>query len=115
MKNTLKKYEEDEEQQFFVMKCYMYMIHMEDERKKAEYHLFFIKKNSNPDAYHKGYVNLKHKPLNRMEVAYFKDTMDKNYDNVLENEHGTIYNLKGRPFDKSKCPTYKQMVLNLES
>lgn len=110
MKNVLKRFEEDETQ-YFVMKSFVYAA-FEIDRKKPEYHIFFIKKNSNPDAYHKGYMNLKERRMNKKEIEYFKKNQDK-YDTVLWQEDGKVFNLKTKPFDKSLCPKYKQYILNL--
>jgi hypothetical protein len=110
MKNFLKRFE-DGETQFFVMKSYITAT-FEVERKKEEYHIFFIKKNSNPDAYCQGYMNLKTRRMNRKEVKYFLNNKS-NYHPVLDADDGTVYNLNSRPFDKSQCPTYRQFVLSL--
>jgi hypothetical protein len=110
MKNFLKKFEEDDTQ-FFVMKSYVFAL-FEVDRSKPEYHIFYIKKNSNPDAYHKGYMNLKERKMNKKEIAYFKENQDK-YNVDLWNEDGKVFNLKTKPFDKSLCPQYKQYVLSL--
>lgn len=111
MKNFLKKFEEDNTQ-FFVMKSYVFAA-FESERKKEEYHIFFIKKNSNPDAYYKGYVNLKERRMNSMEIEYFKKVVDEKYSVEMWNNDGKIYNLKSKPFDRSQCPPYRQYILNL--
>lgn len=111
MKNILKKFEEDGTQ-FFVMKSYLYAT-FETDRKKEEYHIFYIKKNSNPDAYYGGYMNLKERKMNKKEIAYFKKHVDEKYDVDLWNKDGKVFNLKGRPFDKSQCPIYKQYMLSL--
>lgn len=110
MKNILKQFEKDGTQ-FFVTKSFMY-AKFEVDRKKPEYHIFFVKKNSNPDAYHMGYMNLKERKMNKKELKYFKDNID-NYDLVMENNYGAVFNLKARPFDKSLCPPFKQYILNL--
>lgn len=110
MKNFLKRFEDDDTQ-FFVMKSYVFAS-FEIDRKKPEYYIFYIKKNSNPDAYYKGYMNLKERRMNKKEIEYFLSNQDK-YDTVLWSEDGKVFNLKGRPFDKSQCPQYKQYMLNL--
>lgn len=110
MKNSLKKLE-DSEVDFFVMRSFLSPA-FEFDKKKAVYHMYYIKKNSNPDAYHKGYMNLKMRQMNRMEVSYFRENM-QSYHEALKKEDGTIFNLNGRKFDRSICPTYKQYVLSL--
>ena len=112
MKNFLKQFENDETE-FFVMQSWITTI-FDYDRKKEEYHIFFIKKNSNPDAYQQGYMNLKLRRMNRKEVAYFKENIEL-YNVELKNKDGTIYNYKDKPFDKSQCPKYKQFYLNLEA
>lgn len=112
MKNFLKRFE-DGDTEFFVMQSWISPI-FEHDRKKEEYHIFFIKKNSNPEAYQQGYMNLKLRRMNRKEVAYFKENIQE-YQVDLQNEDGTIYNYKDKPFDKSQCPKYKQFFLNLEA
>ena len=110
MKNFLKRFEEGETE-FFVMKSYITAT-FEVDRHKEEYHIFYIKPNSNPEAYCQGYMNLKMRRMNRKEVAHFLKNM-KEYHPVLKNDDGIVYNLNKRPFDKSQCPTYRQYVLNL--
>lgn len=112
MKNFLKRFEEDDTE-FFVMQSWLTPI-FEHNRKKEEYLIYFIKKNSNPEAYQQGYMNLKLRHMNRKEVQYFKQVI-KNYEVTLENEDGKIYNHKDKPFDQSQCPKYKQFYLNLEA
>jgi len=109
-KNLLKKWEEDDTQ-FFVARSYI-TAGFDTDRKKAEYHIYFIKKNSNPEAYHEGYMNLKIRRMNKKEVSHFRQHLD-DYIDVLSNEDGTIYHLKAKPFDKSNCPKYEQLSLNL--
>jgi hypothetical protein len=111
MKNQLKKFEESETK-FFVMKSYI-TAKFETDQKKAEYDIFFIKENSMPDSYFLGYRNLKRRKMNRKEIAYFLDVKGEKYKEVIDNEDGTIYNLKSRPFDKKDCPKFKQYALNL--
>jgi hypothetical protein len=110
-KNTLKKFE-DTDVQFFVMKSYLMTV-FEHDRKKPQYHIYFIKKNSNPESYQQGYMNLKVRSMNKKEVQYFLATNKENYHTALENEDGAIYNFNERPFDKSQCPTYLQFYLEL--
>jgi hypothetical protein len=110
MKNVLRRFENDDTQ-FFVMKSYVSAA-FETDRKKNEYHIFFIKKNSNPDAYHKGYMNLKIRKMNKKEIKYFLSKQEE-YVVDLCNHDGVVYNLKSKPFDKSQCPRYKQFMLSL--
>jgi hypothetical protein len=110
MKNLLKDFEEGETE-FFVTKSYIYAS-FETDRKKEEYHIFYIKKNSNPEAYFQGYMNLKMRRMNKKEAAYFK-SVKKNYDHQLTSDDGVVYNLKSRPFKKSQCQTHKQYILSL--
>lgn len=110
MKNFLKEFE-DGDTEFFVTKSYIYAA-FETERKKEEHHIFYIKKNSNPEAYFQGYMNLKMRRMNKKEVAYFK-SVKSNYNSQLRNEDGIVFNLKSRPFKKSQCQTHKQYLLNL--
>ena len=110
MKNILKKFE-SQGVDFFVAKSYLYAT-FEVDRRKDVYHIYFIKKNSNPDAYFEGYKDLKDRKMNRKVIDYFKKSID-NYELVLNNEHGKVFNLKSRPFDKTKCPKYKQYILSL--
>jgi hypothetical protein len=110
MKNTLKKFE-DGPTEFFVSKSFVSAI-FETERKKSEYHIFYIKQNSNPEAYCQGYLNLKSRRMNRKEVEYFKRNID-NYTETMKNDDGTVFNLKTKLFDKSQCPTHKQYALIL--
>lgn len=110
MKNILKKFEKDDTQ-YFIAKSFLYPI-FESDRRKNEYHIYFMKQNSNPDAYHKGYMNLKHRKMNRLEREHFKENFDK-YDKVLQNDDGSIYNLKTKPYDVSITPRFKQYVLSL--
>ena len=110
MKNVLRGMEKDDTS-FFVMKSYITAA-FEIERKKSEYHIFYIKYNSNPDAYYQGYMNLKMRKMNKKEVSYFKKNTGK-YIEVMDNDDGTVYNLKGRMFDPLDCRKYKQYLLNL--
>lgn len=111
-KNVLKKMEGNDVN-FFVMRSFVYPI-FETDRKKPEYHIFYIKKNSNPDAYYRGYMNLKIRRMNKKEILYFKNNVSSYYED-FKNEDGTVFNLKDKPFDKTQCPLYKQFVLNLYS
>lgn len=110
MKNILKKFEQDDTE-FFVSKSFVFAS-FETDIKKAKYDIYYIKKNSNPDAYHLGYMNLKIRNMNKMEIKYFKENMNL-YREKLSNEDGTIFNLKTKPFDTGQCPQYKQLTLNL--
>jgi hypothetical protein len=110
MKNFLKKFENNDTE-FFVMKSFVFAS-FETEMKRPIYHVYYIKKNSNPDAYHKGYMNLKIRKMNKEEIKHFLEVQDK-YEVVLWNTDGKIFNLKSKPFDKSQCPGYKQFTLNL--
>lgn len=110
MKNFLKRFEENDTH-FFVMKSYLYPI-FEVDRKKEEFHIFFIKNNSSPDAYFEGYKDLKVRRMNKLEVKYFKANYE-NYKREMSNEDGVVFNFKTKPFDKKLCPTYRQYVLNL--
>ena len=110
MKNVLKKYEGNDVN-FFVTKSYV-TAKFDYDREKPEFHIFYIKKNSNPEAYHEGYTNLKMRKMNRIEVEYFKENM-KNYDVALKNTDGAVYHLRSKPFDKTQCPSYRQLSLNL--
>ena len=117
MKNKLKKFEEDKDVQFFVIRSFITAA-FETEYKKAEYHIMYIKKNSVPDAYYLGYKDLKSRRMNRLEVEHFKKNIDLYTDNVSYSkekdiELGIVYNLKTKPFDKEQCETYKQFSLNL--
>jgi hypothetical protein len=111
MKNMLKKFEEDDTQ-FFVIKSFVYAL-FETDRRKPEFHIFFVKKNSNPDAYYKGYMNLKERKMNKKEIEYFKKNQEEKYDTVLWSEDGKVFNLKTKPFDTELCPKYKQFMLEL--
>lgn len=110
MKNFLKRFEQGDTD-FFVMKSYI-TASFEVERKKEEYHIYYIKQNSNPEAYCEGYMNLKMRKMNRKEVAYFIENK-RDYHPVLDTDDGAVFNLNSRPFDKSKCPTYRQYILSL--
>lgn len=110
MKNFLKKLE-DSEVDFFVMRSFLSPA-FEFDKKKPVYHIYYIKKNSSPDAYHKGYMNLKIRAMNRMEASYFREHLHL-YDEVMKNDDGTVFNFKTRKFDRALCPTYKQYVLSL--
>lgn len=110
MKNALKKFENNDTE-FFVMRSFITAA-FEIDLKKAEYHIYYIKKNSNPDAYHKGYMNLKIRRMNRLEVEHFRKMIDS-YKEVLINEDGTVFNFKKKPFDTNQCPGYKQFILSL--
>ena len=110
MKNVLKKFEKGNTQ-FFIMKSFVYAV-FEIDRKSPEYHIFYIKQNSIPEAYCQGYMNLKERKMNRKEIKYFKDNLH-NYETVVWNEDGKVFNLKTRPFDTSQCPLYKQYMLSL--
>jgi hypothetical protein len=110
MKNMLKKFEEDDTQ-FFIIKSFVFAI-FEVDRKKPEYHIFYIKQNSSPEAYCQGYMNLKERKMNKKEVKYFKESIEK-YDPVIWGDDGKVFNLKSKPFDKSLCPQYKQYMLSL--
>jgi len=110
MKNFLKKFE-NSDTDFFVMKSYI-TASFEVDRKKEEYHIYYIKQNSNPEAYCEGYMNLKVRRMNRKEVAYFQENI-RDYHPVLVNDDGTVFNFNSRPFDKEKCPTYRQYMLSL--
>lgn len=117
MKNKLKKFEEDEDVQFFVMRSFVTAI-FETDNKKVEYDIMYVKKNSVPDAYYLGYTDLKIRHMNRLEVEHFKKNIDNYTDNVKyakerDIELGTIYNLKTKPFDKDQCKSYRQFMLNL--
>jgi hypothetical protein len=111
MKNYLEKFEQNRNQEFFIMKSYVFAT-FEIDRKKSEYHIFYIKPNSNPEAYQEGYKDLKVRRMNKKEIKYLKSHLDK-YKMVLSNEDGSVYNLIGRPFDKTRCQKYKQFMLNL--
>ncbi len=110
MKNVLKKLENNDVP-FFVMKSFVSAT-FETDIRKAQYHIYYIKKNSNPDAYHRGYMNLKIRKMNSMELKYFRENQHL-YIEELRNNDGTVFNLKTKPFDKSQCPGYKQFSLNL--
>jgi len=110
MKNFLQKIESNEVN-FFVSKSYLTVL-FDYDRQKPEYHIYYIKKNSSPDAYHQGYTNLKMKKMNRKELAYFLSNKEA-YTEVISSDDGSIFNLKSKPFDKSLCPTHKQLMLSL--
>lgn len=107
-KNLLKKWEEDDTTQFFIAKSYV-TASFDDERKKPEYAIMYIKKNSNPDAYFMGYMNLKLRNMNKKEINHFRKNLD-NYKEVMRSEDGVIYHLKAKPFDKSQCPRCEQLA-----
>lgn len=109
-KNILKRMEEDDTQ-FFVMKSFVY-AKFETDMRMPEYGIFYIKKNSNPDAYHRGYMNLKFRKMNKKEITHFRKNIDK-YTEDLRNEDGTVFNLKTKPFDKTICQKYQQFSLKL--
>lgn len=110
MNNVLKKYEKGTTQ-FFIVKSFIYAS-FEIDRKSPQYHIFYIKKNSIPDAYCQGYINLKERKMNKIEIKHFKDNLE-NYETVIWNEDGKIFNFKAKPFDTSLCPGYKQYLLSL--
>jgi hypothetical protein len=110
MKNFLKRFEESDSE-FFVMKSYI-TASFEVDRKKEEYHIYYVKNNSNPEAYCQGYMNLKERRMNKKEIRYFKENIEE-YTIVMNTGDGSIFNFKKKPFDKSKCPTYKQYILSL--
>ena len=96
---------------FFVMKSFIYPV-FETDRKKAEWHIFYIKPNSNPEAYYEGYMNLKMRKMNKKEIRYFLSNISE-YVEDMKSEDGTVYNLKKKPFDRKMCPTYRQLMLSL--
>jgi hypothetical protein len=117
MRNFLKKFE-DNGDNFFVAKSYL-TVGFEYDRKKPEFSIFYIKKNSSPDAYHREYKDLKVRKMNRKEIEYFKGRSDEYLEIKVNDkgedfsEEGTVYHLRSNPFDKTKCKTYRQFSLNL--
>ena len=110
MKNVLKRLENNDDANFFVMKSFVTTV-FESDRKKPEYHIFYIKKNSMPDAYFMNYRDLKSRRMNRIEVEHFLKNRHLYTDQVEyvkehDIEDGSIYNLKSKPFDKSQCVSF---------
>lgn len=90
----------DDKTQHFIAKSYITAI-FESDRRETEYHLYWYNKNKGTFEEDDGYVKMSYKKMNKKEIKFFF-SLEYNYEIVLENQHGLIYNNKSLGFDKSK-------------
>lgn len=90
----------DNKTQHFIAKSYITAV-FEADRYVTEYHLYWYNKNKGAFEEHDRYTRMSYKKMNKKEIKFFF-SLEDDYDMVLENEYGCIWNHIELGFDKER-------------
>jgi hypothetical protein len=100
--NKLKQVLENKTQHF-ILKSFVYPA-FEHQRKKSEYHLYWINMNKGVFEEYPKYKNMSCKMLNKIEMKLFMSVLDQ-YNQALSNKYGIVW-------ENKKLGLNKDLVLN---
>jgi hypothetical protein len=89
--NKLKQVLENKTQHF-ILKSFVYAA-FEHDRKKPEYHLYWINVNKGVFEEYPKYKNMSCKMLNKKEMKFFLSVLDE-YHKLVESNYGTVWENK---------------------
>jgi hypothetical protein len=95
--NKLKQVLENKTQHF-ILKSFVYPA-FEHERKKSEYHLYWINMNKGVFEEYPKYKNMSCKMLNKKEMKLFMSVLDQ-YNYAVNNKYGIVWENKKLGLDK---------------
>lgn len=90
----------EDETQHFIAKSYITPI-FESTEYVTEYHLYWYNANKNLFENNDRYTRMSYKKINKKELKLFY-SLEDNYQLVIENKHGCIWERKDIVFDKSR-------------
>ena len=100
--NKLKQVLENKTQHF-ILKSFVYPA-FEHQRKKSEYHLYWINMNKGVFEEYPKYKNMSCKMLNKKEMKLFMSVLDQ-YNQAVSNKYGIVW-------ENKKLGLNKDLVLN---
>lgn len=95
--NKLKQVLENKTQHF-ILKSFVYPA-FEYQRKKSEYHLYWINMNKGVFEEYPKYKNMSCKMLNKKEMKLFMSVLDQ-YNQAVNNKYGIVWENKKLGLDK---------------
>jgi hypothetical protein len=95
--NKLKQVLENKTQHF-ILKSFVYPA-FEHQRKKSEYHLYWINMNKGVFEEYPKYKNMSCKMLNKKEMKLFMSVLDQ-YNQAVSNKYGIVWENKKLGLDK---------------
>jgi hypothetical protein len=95
--NKLKQVLENKTQHF-ILKSFVYPA-FEHQRKKSEYHLYWINMNKGVFEEYPKYKNMSCKMLNKKEMKLFMSVLDQ-YNHAVNNKYGIVWENKKLGLDK---------------